>query len=95
MLIERLPERGTEGSLEAPITQATARNNTIVAVFPGRVEIRTGWQFQNVESLDLREIAIVSTGGIVNATLKLETNKGRVLELTGMALPTPAGSRTP
>src|SRR3712207_4364133 len=87
MLIGRSTKTGTEGSLEAPITQATARNNTIVAVFPSCVEIRTGWQFQNVESVDLKEVAIVSTKGIVNATLKLETNKGRVVELAGMALP--------
>ena len=76
-----------EGSLEAPITQATARNNTIVAVFPNRVEVRTGWQSQNIESFNLREISIVATKGLVNATLRLETNKGRVLELTRMALP--------
>jgi hypothetical protein len=81
------PKEGTEGSLEAPITQATARNNTIVAVFPERVEIRTGWQSQNVESFNLREISIVATKGLVNATLKLETNKGRVLEFTRMAPP--------
>ena len=73
--------------MEAPITQATAHNNTIVVVFPDRVEIRRGWQSQNVESLDLREVAIVATKGYVNATLKLETNGGRVLELTRMALP--------
>jgi hypothetical protein len=63
------------------------RNNTIVVVFPVRVEIRSGWQSQNVESLDLSEVAIVSPKGIVNATLKLETNKGRVLELTRMGPP--------
>ncbi len=68
-------------------TQATARNNTIVAVFPDRVEIKSGWQSQNVESLSLREVAIVSTRGLVNATLRLETNKGRVLEFTRMAPP--------
>lgn len=73
--------------MEAPITQATARNNTIVAVFQGRVEIRTGWQFQNVESFDLREISLVEMKGLVNATLRFETNKGRVLELTRMAPP--------
>ncbi len=73
--------------MEAPITQATARNNTIVAVFVDRVEVRTGWQSQNVESLNLREISIVATKGLVNATLRLETNKGRVLELTRMAPP--------
>ncbi|HEV2093099.1 MAG TPA: hypothetical protein VGR18_08035 [Rubrobacter sp.] len=73
--------------MEAPITQATARNNTIVAVFPNHVEIRTGWQSQNVESFNLREISVVATKGLVNATLKIETNKGRVLELTRMAPP--------
>jgi hypothetical protein len=73
--------------LEAPITQATARNNTIVAVFPNRVEVRTGWRSQNVESFDLKEISIVATKGLVNATLTLQTNKGRVVELTRMAPP--------
>ena len=73
--------------MEAPITQATARNNTIVAVFQNHVEIRTGWQSQNVESFNLREISVVATKGLVNATLKIETNKGRVLELTRMAPP--------
>lgn len=73
--------------MEAPITQATAHNNTIVAVFADRVEVRTGWQAQNVESFGLRDLAVVGTRGVVNATLKLETNKGRVLELTRMALP--------
>ena len=72
--------------MEAPITQATARNNTIVAVYPDRVEVRTGWQSQNTESFNLREIS-VTTKGLVNATLKIETNKGRVLELTRMAPP--------
>ena len=73
--------------MEAPITQATAHNNTIVAVFADRVEIKSGWQSQNVESFSLREVAIVATRGLVNATLKLETNKGRVLEFTRMAPP--------
>lgn len=73
--------------MEAPITQATAHNNTIVVVFPDRVEIKSGWQSQNVESFSLKEVAVVATRGLVNATLKLETNKGRVLELTRMALP--------
>ncbi len=73
--------------MEAPITQATAHNNTIVVVFPDRVEIRRGWQSQNVESFDLRELAAVATKGVVNTTLQLETNKGRILQLTRMALP--------
>ena len=73
--------------MEAPITQATAHNNTIVTVFADRVEVRSGWQSQNVESFNLKEVAVVTTRGLVNATLKLETNKGRVLEMTRMALP--------
>lgn len=73
--------------MEAPVTQATAHNNTIIAVFPDRVEIRSGWQSQNVESFGLRELALVATRGVVNATLRLETNKGRVVELTRMAPP--------
>jgi len=68
-------------------TQATAHNNSIIVVFPDRVEIQSGWQSQNVESFDLREVAIVATKGLVNATLRLETNRGRVLQLTRMALP--------
>ena len=77
--------------MEAPITQATAHNNTIVVVFPDRVEIRRGWQSQNVESFDLRELAIVATKGVVSTTLQLETNRGRILQLTRMALPDARG----
>jgi hypothetical protein len=76
-----------EGRLEAPITQATAHNNTIVVVFPDRVEIRSGWRAQNVESFGLKELAVVATRGVVSTTLHLETNRGRVLECTRMALP--------
>ena len=77
--------------MEAPISQATAHNNTIVVVFPDRVEIRRGWQSQNVESFDLRELAIVTTKGVVSTTLQLETNRGRILQLTRMALPDARG----
>ncbi len=73
--------------MEAPITQATAHNNTIVAVFAEHVEIKSGWQSQNVESFDLKQVALVAIKGLVNATLSLETNTGRVLQLNRMALP--------
>ncbi len=73
--------------MEAPITQATAHNNTIVAVFTNHVEIKSGWQSQNVESFDLKQVALVAIRGLVNATLSLETNTGRVLQLNRMALP--------
>lgn len=73
--------------MEAPITQATAHNNTIVAVFADHVEIKSGWQSQDVESFDLKQVAVVAIKGLVNATLSLETNTGRVLRLNRMALP--------
>ena len=70
-----------------PITQATAHNNTIVAVFAEHVEIKSGWQSQDVESFDLKQVAVVAIKGLVNATLSLETNTGRVLRMSRMALP--------
>lgn len=87
MLEARTNRKRTEGSLEAPITQATAHNNTIVAVFADHIEVRSGWQSQNVESFGLKQVALVAVGGLVNATLTLETNTGRVLKLNRMALP--------
>ena len=73
--------------MEAPITQATAHSNTIVVVYADHVEVRSGWQSQNVESFGLKEVATVGVRGVVNTTLTLETNTGRVLQLNRMALP--------
>ncbi len=73
--------------MEAPITQATAHNNTIVAVFADHVEVKSGWQSQNVESFGLKQVATVAVRGLVNATLTLETNTGRALQLNRMAPP--------
>jgi hypothetical protein len=70
-----------------PITQATGHNNTIVAVYGDRIDIKTGWQSQNVESVGLRDIAAISIKGVVNVTLTIETNRGRVYQLNRMALP--------
>ena len=70
-----------------PITQATGHNNTIVGVFEDRVELRSGWQSQNVESVGLRDIATVVIKGLVNVTLTVQTNTGRIYELNRMALP--------
>jgi hypothetical protein len=69
--------------LEGPITQATCHNNTIVAVYGDRIDIKTGWQSQNVESVGLRDVAMIG----INVTLTIETNKGRVYTLNRMALP--------
>jgi hypothetical protein len=73
--------------LEGPITQATGHNNTIVAVYGDRIELRTGWQSQNVESVGLRDVALINIKGLVNVTLTIETNTGRVYQLSRMALP--------
>lgn len=73
--------------MEGPITQATGHNNTIVGVHADRVELKTGWRSQNVESVDLRDVAIVGIRGVVNVTLTIQTNTGRVYQLNRMALP--------
>ncbi len=73
--------------MEAPIAQATAHNNTIVGVYDDRVELKSGWRSQNVEAVDLRDVATVGIRGIVNVTLTIQTNTGRVFQLSRMALP--------
>lgn len=73
--------------MEAPITQATGHNNTTVAVFADRVELRSGWQGQNVENVGLREVSAVEIKGLISVTLSIQTNKGRVYQLSRMALP--------
>ena len=70
-----------------PITQATAHNNTIVGVYDDRVELKSGWQAQNVEAVGLKDVASVGIRGIVNVTLTIQTNTGRIFQLTRMALP--------
>ena len=70
-----------------PITQATGHNNTIVAVYGDRIELKTGWQFHNIESIGLRDVALIGIKGLVNVTLTIETNTGRVYQLNRMALP--------
>jgi hypothetical protein len=73
--------------LQGPITQATGHNNTIVGVYADRVELKSGWQSQNVHSVDLRDVATLSIKGVVNVTLTIQTNTGRVYQLSRMALP--------
>ena len=79
--------------MEAPVTQATARNNNVVAVYDDRVEIRSGWQGQNVETLDIRDISNMRLQGVVNCTLTIQSNKGHVIKLERMALPDARGVR--
>lgn len=73
--------------MEAPVTQATAHNNFVVSVYPDRLELRSGWRGQNVETLGLKDVSILNIRGIVNCTLQIQTNTGRVYELSRMALP--------
>ncbi|HEX5849374.1 MAG TPA: hypothetical protein VFY59_09255 [Rubrobacter sp.] len=73
--------------MEGPITQATGHNNTIVAVYADRIDIKSGWRSQNVESIGLRDVALIGIRGLVNVTLTIETNTGRVYRLSRMALP--------
>ena len=73
--------------MELPITQATGHNNTIVGVYEDRVELKSGWQSQNVESVGLRDVAAVGIKGLVNVTLTIQTNTGRIYQLNRMALP--------
>lgn len=71
----------------APIVQAAAHTNHVVSVYPDRVEIRSGWQGQNIEDIHLRDISTITTRGLVNCTLTITDNKGRNIELRNMALP--------
>ena len=68
------------------IAQGTGLNN-VINVYSDRVEIRTGWQSQNADSLGLKRIANVSIRGLVNCTLAIEVNDGRRLHVERMALP--------
>lgn len=68
------------------IAQGTGLNN-VINVYSDRVEIRTGWQSQNADSLGLKQIANVSIRGLVNCTLAIEVNDGRRLYVERMALP--------
>ena len=61
-----------EDGLEAtPITQATGHNNTIVGVYEDRIELKSGWQSQNIESVGLRDVAVIAIKGLVNVTLTI------------------------
>lgn len=72
--------------MESPIVQATGSGNNIIDVYPDRVELRSGWQSQNRETIDHRDISGVGIKGLVNCVLTLETNKGRSISLENLAL---------
>ena len=74
-----------------PIIQATGHNNTIIGVYQDRIELKSGWKSQNVESMGLRDVALIGIKGFVNVTLTIETNTGRVYQLNRLALPDARG----
>lgn len=79
--------RSEEEKLGLPIVEAAAHTNHVVSVYPDRVEIRSGWQGQTIEDINLRDIESAATRGIVNCTLTIVTNTGQRHELRNMALP--------
>ncbi|WP_119068848.1 PH domain-containing protein [Rubrobacter indicoceani] len=71
----------------SPLVEASAHTNHVVKVYSDRVEVQSGWQGQQVESIGLRDIENVTLKGLVNCTLIIKTNKGKVFDLKRMALP--------
>ena len=86
---------GQDGEhLEPPITQATAHGNNVVAVYADRVELRSGWQGQHVEPVSIRDVSAVRIRGVINCTLIIVDNAGRIYELERMALPDARGVKS-
>ena len=69
-----------------PLAQG-AGTNIVVNVYPNRVEIVSGWQSQNVVALGLRQVVDATVRGVINATLSIETNDGRRIDIERMAPP--------
>ena len=86
MMIE-LDRGRMESMWNPPITQATAHGNNVVIVYADRVELRSGWQGQHVEPVSMKDVSVVRIHGLINCTLTILTNEGRVYELERMALP--------
>jgi hypothetical protein len=80
--------------VDPPITQATAHSNNVVSVYADRVELRSGFQGQHLETINIKEVANVHIHGWVNCTLILESNTGRLYRLDRMALPDARGVKT-
>ncbi len=73
--------------MEQRLLAQGAGTNKVVNVYTDRVEIRTGWQSQNAETVGLKQIASVTIRGLVNCALIIEVNDGRRLNVERMALP--------
>ncbi len=72
---------------DPPLSQATAHGNNVVVVYADRVELRSGWQGQHVEPVSIKDVSAVRLRGLINCTLTVVTNAGRVYALERMALP--------
>jgi hypothetical protein len=83
-----------ESMRNSPITQATAHGNHVVIVYADRVELHSGWQGQHVEPVSIKDVSVVRIHGLINCTLTILTNEGRVYELERMALPDARGIKT-
>ena len=70
---------------ESPIAQGTGGG--AVSVSPNRVECTSGWQSQNIFSVELEQIASVDVRGLIDCTLTVEFNEGRRLNVVDMAFP--------
>ena len=68
------------------LAQGTGRNG-VINVFPDRIELRTGWNNENVDPVGLKQVAHTSIRGLVNCTLAIEVNDGRRILIERMALP--------
>ena len=69
-----------------PLAQG-AGTNVVVNVYPDRVEFVSGWQGQTIVAVGLRQVVDATVRGVVNATLTVETNDGRRVDVERMALP--------
>ena len=72
---------------DPPLTQATAAGNNVVVVYADRVELRSGWLGQRVEPVSIKDVSAVRIQGLINCTLTIVINAGRVYGLERMALP--------
>ncbi|CAA9422769.1 MAG: hypothetical protein AVDCRST_MAG37-52 [uncultured Rubrobacteraceae bacterium] len=73
--------------MEQRLLAQGAGTNNIINVYSDRIELRTGWQSENIVSLRLKQVANVTLRGMINCTLTLEINDGRRLNVERMALP--------
>lgn len=60
-----------------PVARATGSNKNIVEVYPGCIELHSGWHNYQTDTLDLKDVSEVFINGSVSCTLTIRTNEGR------------------